>query len=81
MHVLDGVAHFGAARLSGDSSARFSQAVSMICWSCWVMCGSDRSDGRLVRDCDRTATMRLRGFEAFVDVGDQRHAHAAARRD
>src|SRR4030095_2226303 len=49
--------------------ARFSHAVSMICWSCWVI-------GLLWSGLDELDDA-LRGFHAFRGLGNQRHADAA----
>src|SRR6478735_6365260 len=48
--------------------ARFSHAVSMICWSCWVM-------GIFLTLALDELHDALGGFQAFRGVGHQGHAH------
>src|SRR6478736_6167257 len=53
---------------AAEMVARFSHAVSMICWSCWVM------EIFLTLALDELHDA-LGGFQAFRGVGHQGHAH------
>src|ERR1700741_2859075 len=63
-----------ALPFDGLMLARSSQAWSMICWSCWVMIASLGLLRQVFAELDNA----LRGFQAFLRFGDQRHADAVA---